>query len=790
MAPTPLHANVFFMKLVHFLSLGLFISMGSLAQPNVSIIPQPNQLIAGKGSFLLNKEVIIVSGDGNLLGQAILLNKMLEELAGFKLQMEIGSATVNPAIVLEKKEMPGKKPGSYEMSIQKKQVKITGCDDAGIFYGLNNIIQLLPGSAKKENGFSLPLMEIKDEPRFTYRGMMLDVARHYRSIEYIKKLLDQLAMLKLNVFHWHLTEDQGWRIEIKKYPRLTQVGAWRNGTIIGNYPGTGNDNEVHGGFYTQEQVKEIVQYASERHITVVPEIEMPGHSGAAIAAYPYLSCFPNEETIIPKHPSEKSKAFKGKKVQESWGVYEDVFVPSEQTFKFLEDVINEIIPLFPGKYIHIGGDECPKEAWKRSAFCQELIREKGLKDEHGLQSYFIGRMEKYINSKGKQIIGWDEILEGGLAPNATVMSWRGEEGGIEAAKQRHDVVMTPTNYAYLDYSQSKNEDSIVIGGYLPLEKVYSYNPMPEALQGTEYEQYVMGAQANVWTEYIKHDSKLEYMIFPRLAAMSEAIWTRPDKKNLAFFESKLPAYFSMLDKLGIQYSHAFYGLKPDIKPNKNNDGVVWSLSTKMPDAAIYFIEPGKDNNRKYYKPLNITTSGTYIASIYKGDNLQEEIEQTFTLHKAIGRPITLKNPSAQKYPGNGGSFGMLNGVISDNGLQSAEWFGWEGGDMEAVIDLGNAMQISTVGVAVFESKGSWIYRPSHFEVYVSNDNKNFTLAGKGKTDELTADELPRKLTCDFSGSNATARYVKVLLKNYGMIPSGLPGAGHKAWLFVDEIEIN
>jgi len=780
------------MKLVLFLYLGGFISLYAAAQTKVSIIPEPMQLKMGKGLFQLNSMVVIVSSDATLLAQSVLLNKMLEEIAGFRLPMDSVTTIGKSSIMLEKKAIKGKKPGSYEMDVNRERIKITGQDDSGVFYGLNNLIQLLQGASNNNDEIGIPALVIQDEPRFEYRGMMLDVARHFRSIDYIKTLLDQLAILKLNVFHWHLTEDQGWRIEIKKYPKLTQAGAWRNGTIIGRYPGTGNDNEVHGGFYTQEQVKEIVRYAAERHITVVPEIEMPGHSGAAIAAYPFLSCFPDEETTIPKHPSEKSIAFKGKKVQESWGVYEDVFVPSEQTFKFLQDVIDEIIPLFPGKYIHIGGDECPKEAWKRSAFCQELIKEKGLKDEHGLQSYFIGRMEKYINSKGKQIIGWDEILEGGLAPNATVMSWRGEEGGIEAARQKHDVVMTPTNYAYLDYGQSKNEDSIVIGGFLPLEKVYGYNPMPEALQGTEFEKYVLGAQANVWTEYIRYDSKLEYMIFPRLAAMSEAIWTQPAQKNLQNFENKLPAYLSMLDKLGIDYSRAFFGLKPEIKPNKNNNGVVWALSTKMPDAVIYYIEPGKEKSRKYYKPLNITTSGTYTASIYRMDNLEEELEQTFNLHKAIGRPITFKNPPAQKYAGNGGNYGMVNGVISYNGLQSAEWFGWEGGDMEVVIDLGSITQINEVNVSVLESRGSWIYRPSLFEVYASDDNKNFTLVGKGKKNELTAEELPRKIICDFflSNANPKARYVKVVLKNFGVIPSGLPGAGHKSWLFADEIEIN
>ena len=319
------------MKLVLFLYLGGFISLYAAAQTKVSIIPEPMQLKMGKGLFQLNSMVVIVSSDATLLAQSVLLNKMLEEIAGFSLPMDSVTTIGKSSIMLEKKAIKGKKPGSYEMDVNRERIKITGQDDSGVFYGLNNLIQLLQGASNNNDEIGIPALVIQDEPRFEYRGMMLDVARHFRSIDYIKTLLDQLAILKLNVFHWHLTEDQGWRIEIKKYPKLTQAGAWRNGTIIGRYPGTGNDNEVHGGFYTQEQVKEIVRYAAERHITVVPEIEMPGHSGAAIAAYPFLSCFPDEETTIPKHPSEKSIAFKGKKVQESWGVYEDVFVPSEQT---------------------------------------------------------------------------------------------------------------------------------------------------------------------------------------------------------------------------------------------------------------------------------------------------------------------------------------------------------------------------------------------------------------------------------------------------------------------------
>ena len=331
----------------------------------------------------------------------------------------------------------------------------------------------------------------------------------------------------MNYFHWHLTEDQGWRIEIKKYPKLTEVGAWRNGTIIGHYPGTGNDGIHYGGYYTQDEIKDVVAYAAKRYITIIPEIEMPGHSSAAIAAYPYLSCFPDEAT---KHNPRTAWAgdSTGKQVQQSWGVFPDVFCAGkESTFKFLEDVLDEVMKLFPSKYIHVGGDECPKANWKRCPLCQKRIQDEHLKDEEGLQSYFIQRIEKYINSKGKILIGWDEILEGGLARNAVVMSWRGEAGGIAAARQKHKVIMTPGAWVYFDHAQSRNEDSVTIGGYLPLNKTYNYEPVSDSLT-KEQGKYILGAQGNVWTEYMGNERKVEYMIFPRMSALSEVLWS-PEK---------------------------------------------------------------------------------------------------------------------------------------------------------------------------------------------------------------------------------------------------------------------
>lgn len=448
---------------------------------------------------------------------------------------------------------PGKQsatPGGYSINVNANNIAINSNNEEGIFYGIQTLIQLLP--PEKSNNLTVQQCSIEDAPRFAYRGMMLDCGRHFFPVDFVKQFIDFLALHKLNTFHWHLTEDQGWRIEIKKYPKLTEVGAYRNGTIIGHHPGTGNDNTRYGGYYTQEQVKDIVKYAADRYITVIPEIEMPGHASAAIAAYPQLSCFPNENTPIAKGVKWSGDST-GKYVQQSWGVYPDVFAPTDYTFKFLEDVLDEVIALFPSKYIHIGGDECPKIYWKRSAFCQNLIKEKGLKDEHGLQSYFISTIEKYLNSKGRQIIGWDEILEGGLAPNATVMSWRGEAGGIEAAKQHHSVIMTPTTYFYFDYAQSKHEDSLVIGGYLPLESVYNYEPFTPKLTPEE-QLYIKGVQANVWTEYMDNGKKVEYMVFPRMEALSEIAWSSKDKKNWQDFQQRLQSQYKRYDFWNVSYN--------------------------------------------------------------------------------------------------------------------------------------------------------------------------------------------------------------------------------------------
>jgi hexosaminidase len=443
---------------------------------------------------------------------------------------------------------------------------------------------------EKQASYPLPATSIYDYPRFAYRGMHLDCGRHFFPVSFIKEYLDMMARYKYNTFHWHLTEDQGWRIEIKKYPRLTSIGSQRKQTVIGhNSPEY--DGKPYGGYYTQEDIREVVKYAADRFITVVPEIEMPGHALAALTAYPLLGC-----TNGPYEVGTK------------WGVFKDVFCPGkESTFQFLENVLTEVMDLFPSHYIHIGGDECPKDRWKTCPYCQKRIKELGLHNEEELQSYVITRMEKFLNAHGREIIGWDEILEGGLAPNATVMSWRGEKGGIAAAQQKHDVIMTPGQWCYFDHAQSHDpHEPLNIGGYLPMSKVYGYDPVPQELSATE-KKYIVGVQANLWSEYIPSVKQAEYMIMPRMMAMAEVAWTPLKQKDYASFKARLPRQLHYLDQQGIHFRIPEpAGFQSDSLAGKR---VIVKLQAAFPGTHIYYTTDGSNPTTQsalYQDPIHIS----------------------------------------------------------------------------------------------------------------------------------------------------------------------------------------
>ncbi len=537
----------------------VFLSLTNIAQEyekpkkTLPIIPLPREIKVAEGVFVLTSQTkIVVMADG-FQPEIDYLNKCLKSYYGFELPIVKILPTDGNYIIITRPDFEAGWKENYDLTINENQIYFLAEGNAGLFYGMQSLFQIMP--LEKAAEVKIPCVQIKDAPRYEWRGMHLDCSRHFFTKEEVKKYIDYLSMYKFNVFHWHLVDDQGWRIEIKKYPLLTSIGGKRKETIIGKpaweKDGTPSKNDKYdgkeyGGFYTQEDVKEIVAYAQSKYITVLPEIEMPGHSLAALAAYPQFSCTGGPFETFTK-----------------WGVSDDVYCAGkDETFTFLEDILAEVVPLFPGKYIHIGGDECLKDRWKACQKCQKRIADEKLKNEEGLQSYFITRIEKYVNANGKQIIGWDEILEGGLAPNAALMSWRGIKGGIDAAKQKHFVVMSPGKPCYFDHYQSKDKtkEPLAIGGFNPLDSVYLYNPTPKALTEEEA-KFIMGAQANVWTEYIIDFKQVEYMAMPRMAALSEALWTPLDKKNFKDFVVRLKLHAPILDFMGVNYAKHFKSLK-------------------------------------------------------------------------------------------------------------------------------------------------------------------------------------------------------------------------------------
>ena len=549
------------MKKIIFLFLS-FAFCNSLSAQEVNIIPQPVNIKTGLSTekFIIDKSTEIISSD-SLSNSALFLQSYIQKYYDLKLRINPNSTSKKNIIKLEIVTRLLKSSNEYELVSNYDQTIIYANSENGLFYGVQTLIQLLPDV--KSASLQIPAVSITDYPRFDYRGMHLDVSRHFFDVEFVKQYIDYLALHKMNYFHWHLTDDHGWRIEIKKYPKLTEIGAWRDGSIFGLWPGKGNENikyQVlptginitpkdaviktdglkHGGFYTQEQIKDVVEYAAKRYITIIPEIEMPAHSMALLAAYPELGTEPNKKY----------------EVAQTWGMmnkYNNVLQASDTTFKFLENVLAEVMDLFPSQYIHIGGDEASKVWWKQSAVSQQIMKANGLKNESELQSYFIQRIEKFVNSKGKTIIGWNEILQGGLAPNAIVMSWQGEKGGIEAAKQNHKAIMTPENKMYFNHGQFAKEDSLTASTPSLLADVYNYEPVPAELNA-EQAKYIWGGQGCLWSEYITNPAKVQYQLFPRLDALSEILWSPKEKRNYPDFQKRLKTQFKRYDLMRITYS--------------------------------------------------------------------------------------------------------------------------------------------------------------------------------------------------------------------------------------------
>ena len=758
-------------------------SCGTEQEANYQVIPLPQEVSLTQGNpFKLNGNVLIAYPENNALLQrnAEFLSEYIRQSTGYapKTKAIAAGEQVKNAITLGLDPDIANKEG-YVLTTTPEGISINGQTENGVFYGIQTLRKSIPAEAKGAT-ILIPAGEIKDEPRFSYRGMHLDVGRHFFPIEFIKKYIDLLALHNMNTFHWHLTEDQGWRIEIKKYPKLTEIGSQRSRTVIGRNTQE-YDNTPYGGFYTQEEAKEIVKYAQERYITVIPEVDLPGHMLAALAAYPEMGCTGGPYEVCPR-----------------WGVFEDVLcIGNDKTMQFLEDVMSEIIEIFPSEYVHIGGDEAPRDRWKECPKCQARIKAEGLKAdknhtaEDRLQSYCMTRIEKFLNSKGRRIIGWDEILEGDVAPNATVMSWRGASGGIKAAQMGHDVIMTPNTYCYFDYYQTADtkDEPLGIGGYVPIEKVYSLDPTFDLNE--EQKKHIIGAQANLWTEYIATTEHVEYMVLPRMAALAEVQWTQPEKKDFKDFTTRLASLMKFYQRDGFNYAKHVFDLKADFTPDVAKKAVVVTLST-IDDAPIYYTLDGTEPTTaslKYIEPVVITETADFQAVVIRPEGKSKVVNKKISFNKATYCPIELTFQPSEKYKF-GGAITLVDGMKGNDSYATGAWLGFVGGDVEAIIDLGQETEIKRVATNAIVDMSAWIMGSTGLVVSVSDDNKEFR--------EVAVKDIPAETNIDKKGVEnyeitfdpVKARYVKVVIKRSPALPKGHAGEGKAAYMFIDEIEVD
>jgi hexosaminidase len=746
----------------------------------ISIIPQPVEAKLTKGSFRIDTDTKLIYQDERLNFPVQYAAALWEAILGYKPEIrQIKESESDNSIFLIIFKNPENQIGDegYILEVKPEKVILSANTPAGILYGIQTITQMMDS----EIPGILPACQVIDYPRFAYRGMHLDVSRHFMPIEFIYKMMDYMAMHKLNKFHWHLVDDQGWRLEIKKYPKLTEVGAWRvdmphlhwNDRPLLNDP----VNATYGGFYTQEEVRVLVEYAAARNITVIPEIEMPAHVMSALAAYPEFSCT-GENLGVP--------------IGGVWPITHIYCAGNDETFSFLKNVLLEVMELFPSEYIHIGGDEADKTNWRACPKCQARIKNEGLIDELALQSYFIQRIERFLNAHGRKIIGWDEILEGGLAPNATVMSWRGEAGGIEAAKLGNKVIMTPGSHCYFDHYQGDPAiEPLAIGGHTTLKKVYSYEPIPAELTAEEG-QLVLGAQANVWTEYMPTTKHVEYMVFPRLAAMSEVLWSDKEHRNWGSFSRRMKDQYRRYERLGINYSMSAFQVQTNPVMGAGNRQLLIELASEVHQPEIRYTLDGSEpnaNSNLYGQPIAIRQTSTLKAAIFEeGKSMQQVLTRNYDIHKAFAAEVHLEHPNSPRYDGHG-AYGLVNGIRGTKYFNDGNWKGFLGDDMIATIRLPEPMDVNCIEVEALQNYASWIFFPTRAIFEVSEDGLDYIVLQE-VANEIPSDkkgELLQVYKSDNAAENI--QYIKVHLRNPGVCPPGHSGEGKKSWIFISEVVV-
>lgn len=745
------------------------------------IIPKPLDVnCKGDASFLLKDGVAVIYPENNrkMQDNAEFLVDYVERQTGVKLTSHAGMP-VDGAICLTL-DLSDDNAEAYKLIVNDKRVCISGASEAGVFYGIQTLRKSLP--VAQDINVNLSAVEIYDKPRFAYRGAMLDVARHFYTVDEVKTFIDMLALHNINRFHWHLTDDQGWRIEIKKYPKLMSVASERKETVVGRWYSGIYDGKPYGGYYTQDELRDVIDYAAKRHITIIPEVDLPGHMQAALTAYPELGCTGG--------PYE---------VRTIWGVSQDVLcVGNDFTLQFVKDVLSEVADIFPSEYIHIGGDECPKVRWEKCPKCQERIKSLGLKSdakhtkEQRLQSYMIQEAAKYLKEKGKRIIGWTEILEGGLVPDATLMSWIGESGGIEAAHQHHDVIMTPNTYLYFDYYQSKKveDEPLAIGGYLPIEKTYNYEPMPKELTKEE-QQYIKGVQANLWTEYIPVFSQVQYMVLPRLGAAAEVQWTDPSKKDYKDFLRRVPHLVAVYDCYGWNYATHVYDVNVDMKADTVNHVLNVQLST-MADDPIYYTLDGQDpteKSLKYTKPFTIDQSVVLKTMAVHPDRTSKISVDTIRFNKATLKPVVLLQPNESRFSPDGPVV-LIDGRNGNHSFDTGAWLTVAGNDLEAVINMQAETILNSASVHVYVRKDAWLFDARGFSVSVSSDNKNYKEVASQEYKQMQESDSDGIIEHELSFDPCKATYVKIKVISEKSMPDWHWDAGKAPFLLVDEIILN
>lgn len=752
-------------RLRTFFTLILCGLLTGFATAQISIIPLPRVIKPANGTFTINKETTIAYADQpGFAEEAEYLKQLLATPMGFGLKVIPWDGNKNlQNVLLLQSEAPGSDTlgtEGYFLTVTPSQVVITAPQRAGIFYGIQSLRQLLPAAIENKTvqsgqQWEIPAVFIADKPAFPWRGMLLDCCRHFMSVDFILQTIDRLAYYKMNRFHWHLTDDQGWRIEIKKYPKLTETGAWRKEP----------DGSRYGGFYTQEEIRKVVKYAESRHITVVPEIEMPGHAVAALASYPRLSC-----TGGPF------------KVQNRWGVFKDIYCAgNDSTFTFLQNVLDEVVSLFPSAYIHIGGDEAPHYRWDNCKKCTAVMKKNGLKDAAELQGWFITKIGKYLNSKGRQIIGWDEIMEGILAPGATVQSWRGFDGALAAAGSGHDAIVSPTAYAYFDSPI----------GNLTIDKVYTFDPVPENLDPS-LRKHILGGECNMWTEYAPQEL-IDSKVFPRLLAMAEVLWSYPEDRDKEAFLTRVRAQYPRLDLMGVKYGSERQGITFSSGYNEEEKAFLVSLIPGQKEVRMVYTIDGTEPTLKsteYQGPFLLRTSGVVKARIMRSYGLDPEtFSRTFAKHSGIGLEPKMTDVWSDSYPA-GGANAVLDGLRGSTSYKDGLWQGYHRVDFETTIWLGEKKKLNKITVGFLQNIPSWIFFPEFVQLSVSENGKDFTPLSQVSKVDLPQDDIPRIQDYVFSNFDGLeTRYIRIKAKNIGYCPDWHDGAGGEAWIFVDEIII-